>query len=371
MRDDSVLKWLVDARNRIVKEADLSTKSVAKVGLVQSYLEPPQEEFTVDPLTPTLEIARAVLNAKPQCVEIRDGFVRVERRWVDQGLPEHEILDALAHVYGVLSALVADAHTRLGGGNVPDKSAGVQGGGALVPYSNAMTPPTCMGVDETFRIVCVKANTGQILTLRRQSFEADERKLRDAAIHYGWDPKKDVGARGTNEGLAGTARFLFEQAKRILEVDGFHLPFAFLMLPNAEMRVLGLNTTDWTDKYLVWRGIADEVKKTGATSIVVINESWLAKLDPANPAQTAAESPTRQEALTLHAASAAGEELSIVCFFRRVNGSIEFAQDEEATIDAYFLEPLRRAWSGVGSPKKGPSGGCMPKKERNIKKRKR
>jgi hypothetical protein len=38
----------------------------------------------------------------------------VERRWVDRQLSDWELLDALAHAYGMLSRIVGEAHERAG-----------------------------------------------------------------------------------------------------------------------------------------------------------------------------------------------------------------------------------------------------------------
>ncbi len=56
MREDPLLRWLVDARNRIVKEEDLVTQSVARIRIVDRYTEVAFVDREVPPLT-TLEAA--------------------------------------------------------------------------------------------------------------------------------------------------------------------------------------------------------------------------------------------------------------------------------------------------------------------------
>ena len=94
MRRDPVLRWVVEARNTIVKQGDLETNSVARVAVVASYLEQPQIELTVNPLQSNLEIAAgcAASISLPEDV-LKGALVRVERRWVSDDLPDNEILD--------------------------------------------------------------------------------------------------------------------------------------------------------------------------------------------------------------------------------------------------------------------------------------
>lgn len=45
---------------------------------------------------------------------LHQSTLSVERRWVDKALPQVELLDALAHVYGFLTRMVQDVHSRAG-----------------------------------------------------------------------------------------------------------------------------------------------------------------------------------------------------------------------------------------------------------------
>jgi len=65
MRKDSVLRWLVEARNRIEKEGDLDTKSLVRATLVTNWLVHPVVEFELPPLTRTDEILRLALGRLP------------------------------------------------------------------------------------------------------------------------------------------------------------------------------------------------------------------------------------------------------------------------------------------------------------------
>jgi hypothetical protein len=115
MKEDGVLRWLVQARNVIVKQGDLETHSTATAGIQASWDTPQTRTFDVPPLVPTLAVAAKILSEQDIPDDIRkQGFLTVERRWVANDLPQWEILDALAHAHGMLTFLVQDAHRQAG-----------------------------------------------------------------------------------------------------------------------------------------------------------------------------------------------------------------------------------------------------------------
>jgi hypothetical protein len=367
MKNDAILKWLVDARNRIVKEGDLSTQSLANISLIKSYSDPPNIALTVNPLLPTLEIAQLFLATKPANLDYRNGFIRVERRWVANDLPDFELLEGLARAYRAIAILVNDAHGQLS--EIP-----IQGhilADATIKDNPLLNSGTTvldyLAEDSEYRAVCVRIDTGDIMKLRIRDVKIDPKADNYILTHYGFDPNKDKLCQSTDKSLHGMAKFFFECGKRMLEVDGYHLPFVFLFLPNGAMRLCGLKINDITDKYRIWRAIAEEVRRKGATSVIVISESWVAPYDRNNPT-SASDSPNRSEALSLNASSASGEEYSLACKFRRVDGKIVFDEDEEDTYQALYLEPVKKVWREQISLK-GSARGWMPKKERNIKKK--
>ena len=114
LKADTILNWLVDARNVIVKEGDLETRSRIRVAVLYNYLESPAFEMNVEPLTPTKVIATQIRSQAISKKMIKNGLLRVERKWISINLPNTELLEALAHSYGVLSSLINDAHIFTG-----------------------------------------------------------------------------------------------------------------------------------------------------------------------------------------------------------------------------------------------------------------
>ena len=111
---DPVMRWAVNARNKIEKQGDLETRSQVRAELVAAYAHNPSTLW-LPAINATPEQIRLSIPAKFLDEHaINTGILAIERRWVDAQLPEHEILDALAYVYGQLALLVVALHDHLG-----------------------------------------------------------------------------------------------------------------------------------------------------------------------------------------------------------------------------------------------------------------
>lgn len=115
LRADALMVWMVDARNRIEKQGDLEAHSFLRAEIVASYLDP----------GPTIEIPAKLFDSTPKIVGrigdnaalrhvLKHGTLRIERRWVENTLPDYELLDAVSIAYGRISELVSDAHRQMG-----------------------------------------------------------------------------------------------------------------------------------------------------------------------------------------------------------------------------------------------------------------
>ncbi len=114
MRDDPMLRWLVEARNEIEKEGDLDTHGEASVTLAVGALEERLTTIQVPPLLSPSDVAAAVNVDGLDEETRRDAILVVERRWTADALPDAELLDVLGHCYGVLAVIVSEAHERVG-----------------------------------------------------------------------------------------------------------------------------------------------------------------------------------------------------------------------------------------------------------------
>src|SRR2546425_850237 len=98
LKRDDLLKWLVDARNRIEKQGDLETYSSAKISLLAGWHDPlPLAEAEVDPLMTTEKIVEHLPDLGLPSKVRKEGILLIERRWVARELPDKELLEVLAH----------------------------------------------------------------------------------------------------------------------------------------------------------------------------------------------------------------------------------------------------------------------------------
>lgn len=341
MRADSVLKWLVDARNTIVKEGDLATHSNLRIAVVNSWFEFPSIEVEAPLFTKAENFAKIVTEGIPESFSPDTGLLRVERRWVDSKFPSRELLEALAHTFGILSELLFDAHKSL-------LSLGVA---TCCPWYTRYTsvegrPPPCMLAQLWDRTIWIDVRTGERLMPTVQALRTTEKNLKKATTRYfgGQAPRRKSKLPGD---LVKDAAIWFEHAKTVLQKDGYHQPIAIVGHADGSCRIHVLVMDDRSDKYLVFRQLATEIEKIGGTSVVVINEMWVSKVRDGGSFGYPSDDPDRREALALVAADASGKICNHLVFFDRdENGKIRLSEQSIVTDDnPFFLAPILAVWS--------------------------
>jgi hypothetical protein len=115
LRADALMRWMVDARNKIEKQGDLEAHSLVRAEIVASYLdEGPSVEVPARLFDAPLALIKSIPNSAVGEHMRMHGTLKIQRRWVENTLPDHELLDAVAVAYGRISHLVRDAHRQLG-----------------------------------------------------------------------------------------------------------------------------------------------------------------------------------------------------------------------------------------------------------------
>lgn len=101
-RADPLMRWMVDARNRIEKQGDLATHSRVRAEIVASHLpgEGPRIDAPAELFDAPWKIVRAIPKGALGDHLRKKGTLRIERRWVENSLPDWELLDAVATAYG-------------------------------------------------------------------------------------------------------------------------------------------------------------------------------------------------------------------------------------------------------------------------------
>lgn len=334
IEDDDLFRWVARARNRVVRKGDLATKSTVRVQLIRDFgPTSAMQDFDVSPLLKTEEIAAAFAQTAPECIR-GDGALTVERRWVANDLPTHELLAALAHVFGIVSEVVYDTHRRAGVEFVGVRCAG---------GDNDATVPNCMAAAENARTVIVKLGELGLRFQREIPIRASKKGMQQARERYGPMPSLADIPKGD---LRGIARALHQAGRQALAVDGFHLGFVHLLRGGSIVNLRGFSPSDQADKHLLSHHIAKQVDLYHADAIVLTSEIWIAPADPQTPQRRASESPQRREGLQTAMLCEDGTELTVVTLFEKHDGKISLDEAVESSNHRlYFLDPVREVWA--------------------------
>lgn len=339
MRQDSIMRWLTEARNVIVKEGDLSTSSKLRLAIVETWFEPPYLELDAPPLIETEDFLKFLAETKPGSADLKVGLLRAERRWIDEQLADSELLEALTHVFDVLSNLLLDAHEKL---CYQEDLLNCRWYTKHIPCRGQRL--ACMKAQEWDRTVWLDLNSGEVLRLvDSPAREIDDEEVRK---HYP-DLTQSAGKRKKPANLKEEADMLFEGAKTILCTDGYHLPIAMLGCHDDRRDIIGLQMSDRTEKHLAIRKLATDVEKRGATSIILIDEVWVSDTEEYCLTSVGLESPTLREALQVLAANAEGETYVRQVFFTKdENGRIIIGSEcNLSDAESNILAPIREVWS--------------------------
>lgn len=347
LKQDALLVWLKDSRNRIEKQGDLETHSLARVSLLTGWHDPvPLVEEQVNPLMSGKDIAaRLVKVAVPDPIR-RHGVLLVERRWVARELPDTELLEALADCYGALAMLVVDAHERAGFVMRTFRRDSHEPKPIRTVHLSGRLP--CMVATTQTRTSRLHLGSGELMEPTQIFVPTTPRRREKAGARYG-HTAGELSLKPDEDLIEASVRW-FEAAKRVLLKDGQHLPFIHLLTPDGDGAVHGIGADDRQALYLLMRQVAESVERIGATGVVHIGEFWMANAEELAPGQLAGDVPTRKETLRVEAATCDGR--------RRVH-MVEFRKDEKGRVELGnslvmdqpsnwwgFLEPIRQVWEG-------------------------
>lgn len=340
MERDPILKWLKEARNTIVKEGDLLIHSKARIAIVESWFDPPTFEIEIPPNSKTDGFVKILTKHIPKNKSFLIGLLRAERRWVDSKLPNNELLDALAYVFQFLSNIILDAHESL------LKPEDVKQCSWYYAYNSSKEQiQRSMSSINLNRMLWIDLKNNEIIDVKEIPLKKNKERNKYVKKRYSDNiefAKKLKGIKGFTKETEG----LFELAKNILIKDGHHNPIAYIGYPNGKKRLYGMEFRDRGEKYLVTYELANIIKKTGATSLILINEAWVAPISNVELTQKGIKSQERKEALMLNAIDAEGNEHHYGVIFKKERGKIFFKKNKidfnKQNIN--FLIPIRAIW---------------------------
>jgi len=271
----------------------------------------------------------------------------IERKWVDRALPEREVLDSLAHCYGVLSSLLKSAHEQ-----------------ADVTYTFAMHTPEGPSILEPVpahggRLPCMVTTLAARTTQYRMSDGAPvvggyssvaspsartlKRGMRRYELH-----KLEADLAKPRDSLMEVVDPLLEQAKRMLKADKHHIFLVILFKGAKPIRYEEGRLTDRSAKFAYSQEIARQVAVSGADGVVTIGEIWQsgAVVDEDGVLVSPAEVPDRREGLQVAVEDRHGNRRVKVCFFRKRFNRIVFEEEVEFghEVQYNFMVPVRAVW---------------------------
>jgi DNA ligase (NAD+) len=338
---DPLMQWMRDARNKIEKEGDLETHSFVRAEIIASYLnEAPKIEVPAQLFESPVELIKRIPRGDVLEHVRKHGALRIERRWVENSLPNHELLDAVAIAYGRINELVQDAHRQMGLETpaTTDTNTGEQYG---EDTREGRLP--CMIGHADRRSLVVSLTDGrpiQFEEVHQEIGDIDAKKITDK---YGDAHKGMFGPPGANE--EEIASSLFETAKKVFLIDGFHKSIYFLFSERRLLHLLELRPEDQRDKYLMMRGLANEVVRYGADAVVAINEAWTAPADPKTPYMQAVDSPARRELLTVTLVQKKGVPIQFSAGVQRHGGKLELGETSiKRDFAAFSYALVYEAW---------------------------
>jgi hypothetical protein len=343
MEADPMMKWVVDARNHIEHRGDLDTHSTARVTVLAGAARVPHCDLEVPPLLSPSQVAEhVVLRGVPEDV-LHDATLKVERRWVAEGLPDYEILDALAHCYGMLAMIVVEAHDRCG---VRMQTFGGETHGERhqrSPHPSGRL--SCMLVGQEARTVYWHLGEGLEVSVEARRADLDPADLAVTAERYG-----DLILPSLPAGDAVDQAMTFHTwGKQMLAQDGHHVPHAFLLGPGGQATIVRMLPNDQQGKDVMMERLAQEVLHQGSNAVVFTTETWLAPMVSADDPRARARARNRadrSEALVTYALTRDGRARTLLTRFARPKGQIRLERTVEYdSVDMAVFSPLKAVWS--------------------------
>lgn len=333
IRGDDVLQWLVQTHRHSVTEDDLQPASTANVKLIAQQDGAPQElaEFTVPPLVPPELIPRQLGGTRMGPLVKMATVMVVERQWRAIDLGQWELLEALAHCWGVLAEPLQDVH-RDRGHELEQPPPPPPPEPGMFVSTRLPGQPECMTVSPRNKTSFFKLKEGRFMGQEQTSLDGEEGTPQLSADAAGNTDIEEPDQPRKEDPLRRMAWF-FEDARRKLEADGAYEQRVSLYVPSHEWVSMTLTQADKGDRYQLWARVAREVQRTGAKAVLTIFE-------------TSGRRPGEGQRLVLAAESADGHHRTFSASLDRRAGQLHFGRtrfDEDGR-RWYFLDPIREVW---------------------------
>lgn len=335
-----LMRWMVDARNRIEKQGDLETHSWVRAEILASHLdEGPRQDVRADLFDGPKKILQSIPESALGDHIRRDGILRIERRWVENSLPDNELLDAVAIAYGHLALMVADAHRQL---DLPEPLIMTEAG--ELPYDRAMANgrmPCMIGHNEN-RLLDIWLATGVPLEFEAHTVTLDRDKAEEAAKRYGIDAHFGGGG---GQDVRGQARSFFAMARRMFLHDKHHVFVIVIFKNGTPIDIREVLIDEHGQKYIFMRSLANEVLRMGGDAVLTISEVWFAEASEKDRYLRVVDMPGRQEALAATLVTKDEEPLHLHATISRNGDDVSLGETVESEGGIHYaFAPVYAAW---------------------------
>lgn len=349
LKADVLMRWMVDARNKIEKQGDLEARSFVRAEIVASYLN---NGPVIDVPAKLFEGPRLILKSIPKKSDLgqhimKFGTLRIQRRWVENSLPDYELLDAVAVAYGRIAEIVHDAHRAIG--RDPPITIDAETG-ELYTQGRAGRMP-CMICHGDARTINLSLSDGTRFEMSHRSIPLDVEEGRKGAEKYGLQPEEIWGSKGDQEAVLGS---LFSAARKMTEKDGKHVTMIVLLRGNKPLRLAQVEFPDQGAKYVMMRDIANDVAKLAADGVILIGEGWRATANASQPYMRAVDAPDRIEMLHAVLVQRDGDPVELLADFQRQGDQVKLGDTRgQLEEDSTICSPLSMRFGDVHFPTTG------------------
>ncbi|PKD38187.1 hypothetical protein CWO84_23485 [Methylomonas sp. Kb3] len=332
MRSNKSLRWLVSARNYIVKQGDLELKSMLRIEVIGSYLAGEVKIFEQDYEVniSSKEIFQKTIDSGMPKEVLENSYVKLQRKWIDSNYPDYELLELLGICWIAVAELLFDAP-----GATDDE----------INRINETRIPPCMYQGSETRSIWMKVQDDDLVPtqMHQESITITKTDAENSKERYGDSPFLNKKINPTN--FKELCELFLEQAMFVLKKDGYHVHLVVIFVDSKIVAIKELRNEDQTDKYRTLRLVASEMEKIGANQFLMVSEAWTAPFDPNYPHRHAADCPDRQEALNLIGVNKSGEGYFFMVPFSRGVEGITYGEVSVNGIEGLnIIQPIISIW---------------------------
>lgn len=337
LKADPVMQWLCEARTIVVHNSDLETQSTAHA-TVHNNLSLARISLELSPLLPFAAACELIASTLPEpfASNKNDLVLSIERRWIAKQLPDWELLDALAHAYGVLSNIVKEAHERAGS---HFETRDCSGDSCSIPTDGRLP---CMITTAEVRTSRIALADGASLVCRHRPFQMNPEHTKKAVKRYGLGKfRVPLTVEGDPFQIAES---LMPLAKQMLQKDKYHVRIMFLRTPQ-QWTIRQLDARDRKEKYALMRTLANEIRQLHVDALIEISETWMSSVEEMKAGRLPAEAHDKKEALVITVAISDGNCRQYITMFKRnMIGQIKLGKTEVVSSTPFYLAPILEVW---------------------------